>query len=70
MADEIDLDALAQQIADDAANPQQTTFDGLSVTNRSLKDQVDALKFLETRRAAKRFPLGRPIKFLNPGAVD
>lgn len=69
MADDIDLDALAQQIADDAASPQSTAFDGLNVTNRSLNDQIDALKFLEARKQAKQFPLGRPIKMNRPDAL-
>lgn len=70
MADDIDLDALAAQIATDAAAPQSFAVDGVSGQMRPLKDQLDVLKSLEARRAAQRFPLGKPIKINSPGAVD
>ncbi len=70
MADNIDLDALAAQIATDAASPQSFAVDGVSGQMRPLKDQLDVLKSLEARRAAQRFPLGKPVKINSPGAVD
>jgi hypothetical protein len=70
MADTTDLDALATQIATDATGPQSVTVDGVTVQQRSLRDQLDVLKSLEARRAASRFPLGKPVKLNSPGAVD
>lgn len=69
MAEPVDTDALAQQIAEDAASPQATSFDGTSVQNRSLSDQIEALKYLENRNSAiaKRSPLGSPIKLIRSG---
>lgn len=70
MTESIDLDALAEQIATDASAPQSFSVDGVSGQMRPLKDQLDVLKALEARRAARKFPLGKPIKLNSPGAVD
>lgn len=70
MADNIDLDALANSIAEGATGPQSASVDGMTVQQRPLKDQLDVLKSLEARRAAQRFPLGKPVKINSPGAVD
>ena len=66
---EPDLDALADQIATDAAKPQQTVVDGVQVQQRPLTDQIGALQFLERRQAARSNPLGQPIRVNRPDAL-
>jgi len=66
--DNTDLD-----IADAAANPSSFSVDGLSQTNRSLSEMIEADKYLRKRARAgrRRHPLSGMVSHLiPPGTCD
>lgn len=55
-----DTHDLSHQIAEDATRSQNVTHDGISITRRSLKDQIEADKYLAQKSAAQN--MGATIK--------
>lgn len=58
-------------IATNAAGPRKGTFDGMTIEQHSLPDQIAADKYIEAKRATRRTTCS-PIKFLQiipPGAA-
>ncbi|QDV23439.1 hypothetical protein [Aureliella helgolandensis] len=60
---------LAGEIAANATDPQSITVDGVTVSNRNLKDQIEADRYLAAKRAAKRAPFGVRFARVNPGGA-
>ena len=66
MADE----DLEQTIRENAAGPQQASGDSISVRQHSLKELIEADRYLASRKAMTGRGLGlRLIKIVPPGAV-
>lgn len=60
---------LDEQIAENAAAPKSITIDGETVTEHSLKEQIEADKYLAGKNAAARPHAGlRFTKIIPPGA--
>lgn len=60
---------LEQVIADNAAGPAKASVDGQSVEQHALKDQIEADRYLESKRATRRRGLGiRLFKIVAGGA--
>ncbi|MFA4987513.1 MAG: hypothetical protein WC712_13100 [Candidatus Brocadiia bacterium] len=58
------------RIEERAAEPASVEIDGQKVTQHSLKDQIEADKYLAAKEAAKSRKLGvRLVKIIPPGAV-
>jgi hypothetical protein len=63
-------DPLDQTIRDNAEAPAQATVDGQSARQHPLRDQIEADRYLESKKATRK--RGLPIKILRlrpPGAV-
>lgn len=61
---------LSDQIAVDATKPQSMSGDGISVSNRSLPDQIEADKYARANAAAASMPSavrGMFLKIVPPG---
>lgn len=64
-----DADNLADQIAENALAPRQTTIDGQTVVEHSLPDQIAAAKYLAGRNAGTKARAGvRFTRIIPPGA--
>ena len=62
---------LDQVIADNAAGPAKAMVDGQSVEQHALKDQIEADRYLASKRASRGRGLGvRLVKLTPPGAID
>lgn len=62
---------LDQAITDNAAGPVKAMVDGQSVEQHALKDQIEADRYLASKRASRGRGLGvRLVKLTPPGAVD
>ena len=62
---------LDQAIAENAAGPAKAMVDGQSVEQHALKDQIEADRYLASKRASRGRGLGiRLVKLTPPGAVD
>ena len=63
-------DDLKDVIQENAEGPASAEVDGQRVTQHSLKDQIEADKYLAAKDAAKSHRLGiRLVKIVPPGAV-
>jgi hypothetical protein len=63
-------DDLEETIRDNAAGPASVSGDAGSVTQHPLRDQIEADKYLEARKAAKSAGRGLLFsKLVPPGAV-
>lgn len=49
---------LEQAIADNAAGPAKASVDGQSVEQHAIRDQIEADRYLESKRATRRRGLG------------
>lgn len=64
------MSTLSDQIAADALKPQSMSGDGISVSNRSLPDQIAADKYAQANKAATNMPAairGMFFKIVPPG---
>jgi len=62
---------LEQAIAENAAGPAKAMVDGQSVEQHALKDQIEADRYLASKRASRGRGLGvRLVKLTPPGAID
>ena len=62
---------LDDAIAENAAGPAKAAVDGQSVEQHSLKDQIEADRYLASKRASRGRGLGvRLVKLSPPGAID
>ena len=62
---------LEQSIADNAAGPKRAQGDSGSVEQHSLKDQIDADRYLASKEASKRRDRGlRMSRITPPGAGE
>jgi len=63
-------DDLEQSIRDNAAGPASASGDGTQVSQHSLRDQIEADKYLASK-AARRNPIAAlgMVKIVSPGAV-
>jgi transposase len=60
---------LEQAIADNAAGPSKASVDGQSVEQHAIRDQIEADRYLESKRATRRRGLGiRLFKIVAGGA--
>ncbi|MCR9218106.1 MAG: hypothetical protein NXI14_13015, partial [bacterium] len=60
---------LEQAIADNAAGPAKASVDGQSVEQHAIRDQLEADRYLESKRATRRRGLGiRLFKIVAGGA--
>ena len=60
---------LEQAIADNAAGPAKASVDGQSVEQHAIRDQIEADRYLESKRATRRRGLGiRLFKIVAGGA--
>jgi len=60
---------LEQAIADNAAGPANASVDGQSVEQHAIRDQIEADRYLESKRATRRRGLGiRLFKIVAGGA--
>lgn len=52
-------DTISTEISESAQSPKQVTHDGVTTIQHSLKDQIEADKYLTSRRATRRraFPI-------------
>jgi hypothetical protein len=67
MANPSDLEAAIETAAE---NPQSANVDGVSVTQRSISELIEADKYLEAKKAARRKNRGlRYTKIVPPGAT-
>jgi len=63
------IDDLEQTIRDNAKAPAKATGDSGSVEQHPLRDQIEADRYLNSKKAAKRKGLGVKIsKLVPPGA--
>ncbi len=61
---------LDQAIRDNAAQPAKASVDGQSVEQHSLKDQIEADRYLASKDAARKPGLGvKFAKIVPPGSV-
>lgn len=60
---------LSESIAENAAGPAKASIDGNSADQHSLADQIEADRYLASKRAARRGCGFRLIKFTNGGTV-
>jgi hypothetical protein len=56
-------------IAAEMAKPQSTTVDGVSVTERSLREQIEADRYLAAKAAARSPAFGIGFRRVNPGSA-
>jgi hypothetical protein len=62
-------DNLKQAIRDNASQPAKASVDGQSVEQHSLKDQIEADRYLASKDAARKPGLGvKFAKLVPPGA--
>jgi len=60
---------LDQSIADNAAGPAKVSVDGQSVDQHPLRDQIEADRYLESKKASRKRGLGiRLVRLSPPGA--
>lgn len=63
-------DELTHTISENAQGPAKASADGTSVEQHSLRDQIEADKYLSSKQAMKTPGLGlRKIKIVPPGTV-
>jgi len=63
-------DDLKDAIKEAAQNPESAEADGVRVKQHSLKDQIEADKYLAAKETARSNRLGiRLVKIVPPGAV-
>jgi len=63
-------DELEQAIKDNAAGPAKASVDGQSVEQHSLRDQIEADRYLAGKEATRKKGLGvKLVKLEPPGAV-
>ena len=61
---------LEQAIRDNASQPAKAAFDGQSVEQHPLKDQIEADRYLASKDAARKPGLGiKFAKIVPPGSV-
>jgi len=61
---------LEQAIKDNAAGPAKASFDGQSVEQHALRDQIEADRYLSGKEATRKKGLGvKFVKLEPPGAV-
>ncbi|MGL6194429.1 MAG: hypothetical protein ACRC2T_06355 [Thermoguttaceae bacterium] len=66
-----DEKTLEEAIRENAAGPKTVTSEVGSVTQHSIRDQIEADKYLKKQRAAKSRGLGiRFVKIQLPGTAD
>jgi hypothetical protein len=66
MSNPSDLEAAIETAAE---NPQSASVDGVTVTQRSLSELIEADKYLQAKKAARRKNRGlRYTKIVPPGA--
>lgn len=61
---------LDQSIAENAAGPKRAQGDSGSVEQHGLKDQVEADRYLESKKATRRKGLGVKLAKLVPPGAD
>ena len=70
MPESTPTDPLDQTIHDNAAGPAEASVDGQSVKQHPLKDQIDADRYLASKRATGGRGLGiKTTKLVPPGAA-
>jgi len=62
-------DAIEQAIEQNAAGPKRVTGDAGSVEQHSLKDQIDADRYLAAKKAAAGKGLGIKLTKISPGGT-
>lgn len=61
---------LDQKIKDNASGPKSAESDGQKVEQHSIKDQIEADRYLNSKQAVKKKSMGiRFSKFIPPGSV-
>ncbi|TVQ33890.1 MAG: hypothetical protein EA376_01260 [Phycisphaeraceae bacterium] len=61
---------LEQSIADNAAGPKRAQGDSGSVEQHGLRDQVEADRYLESKKATRRKGVGVKLVKLEPPGAD
>jgi len=64
MADELD-----QTIQDVAANPKRVTVDGNTAEQRSVREVIEADRYLASKQASRSTGLGLKLVKLSPGGT-
>ncbi len=65
MSDEID-----QSIKDNALGPKSAEGDGQKIEQHPIEDQIEADRYLNSKKAMKKRNLGLRIgKFISPGSI-
>lgn len=60
---------LEQAIADNAARPAKASVDGQSVEQHAIRDQIEADRYLESKKASRKRGMGiRFVRLSPPGA--
>jgi len=62
-------DNLNKTIADNAGGPRKATGDSGSIEQHSLKDQIEADKYLQSKKAAGSKGLGIKMAKISPGGT-
>lgn len=62
-------DDLTSTIQDNAAGPKRATGDSGSVEQHALKDQIDADRYLESKKATRKKGLGVKLVKLTPSGT-
>lgn len=63
-------DDLTQTIQDNASGPKRATGDSGSVEQHALKDQIDADRYIESKKAARKQGLGVKLVKLSPSGTS
>ena len=63
-------DDLTQTIQDNASGPKRATGDSGGVEQHALKDQIDADRYLESKKAARKQGLGVKLVKLSPSGTS
>jgi len=62
-------DTLEDMIQQNAAGPRKASADGVVVEQHSLKDQIEADRYLESKKAARAKGLGIKLIRISPGGT-
>ena len=63
-------ETLENSILQNAAGPRKASADGVVVEQHSLKDQIEADRYLESKKASRGKGLGIRLIKLSPGGAD
>jgi hypothetical protein len=64
-----DTPDLEQAIAENAAGPAKASVDGQSVEQHAIRDQIEADRYLESKKASRKRGMGiRFVRLSPPGA--